>query len=125
MRFIEGISLEAFFTRLHKIIHSLYDRLSLFEVIRQGLVEFRQSVLEELLYHLSNLFMDILTFLLEQAIVNNFLCQGVLEDIFQVGLNGPHPDEIEPLQTHQAPVNVLFELCNTIENLIEKGPADY
>ena len=118
MSFFYGIPIQTFLPSFHEIIHRLCNGLSLLEVVGEGLVEIRQSVMKQILHDFSNLFMDVLAFLIEQAIVDDFLREGMLEDVFQIRLKGSCPDEIQSLQTHQAPVDILFELRNTIENLI-------
>ena len=52
--------------------------------------------------------MDSPAFLFEQAVVNDFLCQGVLENVFQIRLKGSGADQIEALQTAQALVCMVF-----------------
>jgi len=70
------------------------------------------------------LFMDDLPHLFEKAVVYHFLCEGMLEDVFQVGIEGAGSDEIEPFQPLERTVYLLLEFGDPLQDLIEKGPAN-
>ena len=57
-----------------------------------------ESILKEVLHHQRYLFMNFLSLFFEQTIVNDFMGEGVLEHILQIGLRGPDLDQINSLQ---------------------------
>ena len=75
-------------------------------MISQGLIEFRQPVLKEFLHDLTDLLMDVLALLLEETVVDHLLGEGMFEDVLQVGLERPCPDEVQSFEAHQALVDL-------------------
>jgi hypothetical protein len=91
----------------------------------QGFVKLGQTIRKELFNDLSDPLMDFLAFSLENTVVNNILGQGMFKNVLQIRLKRPCADQVQALQTAETFVNIVFELCDPLEDLIEKGPPDH
>ena len=60
--------------------------MSLLEMKCQSLTELWQPIRKESFYYQSNAFMDVLTFLLKDAVIDNLLREGVFKNVFYIRL---------------------------------------
>ena len=90
------------------------EKLTLFEMECQCLIELRQSVLKQLLHYKSDFLVDCLPFLLDKSIISYLLRQSMLEDILQIRLKRLCPDEVNIFQIVEASVNMILESCDPL-----------
>src|SRR5436190_12599534 len=81
-------------SRLQQEAGCLTPGLTTQEVIAQDGAELTQAILEERLERLADLAVKLLPAWAQQALVGDVLGQGVLEDVFDLGLPRSLPDQL-------------------------------
>ena len=103
----------------------LVDGITVFKMKGQRFVEFRQPVPEKIFDYIADLFMNIPSLFFEKTVINHLLGQGMLENVFQIRLEGFGSDKVKLFQPPDRSVNVLFRVSDSFEDFKKKHPSYY
>ena len=81
--------------------------------------------MKELFNYFSCSFMNLPAFFFKQAVVDYFLGEGMLEEVFKFRLDTPCFDKIKTLKTAETSVNSFFKLADPFQDLVIKKPPDH
>ena len=121
----KSIPAQTLLAGLHEIVDGLMKRSPLFEMVSERFIELGEPLMEQRLHHLADPFMDFLTLLFEESVVDHLLSQGMLEDIFQIRLKCLGSDQIQPFQSYEPAVVLILELGDLLQDLVEERSPDH
>ncbi len=116
MGFLQGIFPKALFPRPGQVIDRLADCPGLLVMIGKRFIDFRQTVAKQGLHRLADPFVNNLSLLLQESVVDHFLGQGMLEDELDLRLQGFGLNEIKPFQPAEAILDIVSELGDPFED---------
>ena len=98
---LQAIGLFSLLARQSQIVHGLLFILTPYVVVGQQLIVFFQPFSVYFFYGPTDLFMYLLASLKQQAVIGDFLSQGMLEDIFQLRKKLLLVDKFQALKIEQ------------------------
>ena len=94
-------------------------------VVGEHLVELMEPIGVELFYGPADFPVDLLSPGEEEAVVGNFLREGMLEDVLEFGEEPLLVDQFETLEVEQVGFQVFFHLRDGLEDAKGELPADH